>query len=298
MTKALSPKAYEWHSKPKGTSRERCAICGIGVVRRGLHRAFRPEEGKEATHVARDSKGIDHEILRRPAGPSPGPLLEFYVKRFRPTAAMVCKRKTLKHYITTIHRLERCLARPATLDDLNAKTFARLGEWLASEGFKPDSIASTKTRLRTLWRFASSEKVVAIPPAKKQYKSALPWESESPAERSLRWFFATHYRPLKLRSRSDNTARLYDHTMRNFSRFLGRDAMLEDLTDDTVSRLLSWIIDRGRSPHTAEKERCQLLAIWRFACRKKFLDEWPDVDSCKRPTRIPRAWTQADLVKR
>jgi len=100
---------------------------------------------------------------------------------------------------------------------------------------------------------------------------------------------------LKLRGRADNTRRLYAFSVRNFSTFLQRDALLVDLTDDNVSRLMAWMMGRGLSPSSANKERSQLLAIWRFACRKGFLQEWPDVDPEVQPDRDPRAWTMPQL---
>lgn len=112
---------------------------------------------------------------------------------------------------------------------------------------------------------------------------------------SLKAFYSEYYQPLKLRSRAPNTRRLYEFTIRNFSRFLGRDATLADLQDDTVSRLIGWMMERGRSPYTANKERSQLLAIWRFAARKGFVQIWPDVEPEIQPERIPRAWTADEL---
>lgn len=90
----------------------------------------------------------------------------------------------------------------------------------------------------------------------------------------VRDFYAEHYRPLKLRSRSANTRRLYEFSIRNFSRFLCREATLADFNDDTIGRLMGWMVERGRSPYTVNKERSQLLAIWRFAARKKFVDHY------------------------
>lgn len=112
---------------------------------------------------------------------------------------------------------------------------------------------------------------------------------------SVRQFYDDYYKPLRLRSRSDNTRRLYEYSIRNFGTFLHRDATLADFNDDTVGRLMYWMTEKGRSPYTVNKERSQLLAIWRFACRKGYLSEWPDVDPENAPERIPRAWTSEQL---
>lgn len=112
---------------------------------------------------------------------------------------------------------------------------------------------------------------------------------------SLRYFFDQEFVPLFLRGRSDRTKKLYLTTLRNFDTFLSRAATLNDLTDESVSRFLSWFRSLPRSPYSTNKERNNLLAIWRFAARKKFLDHWPDVKPEIEPKRIPRAWTQDEL---
>jgi len=108
-------------------------------------------------------------------------------------------------------------------------------------------------------------------------------------------FFESVYLPLKLRSRSPNTIRLYRHTIRSFGRFLERPPRLSDLTDDTVSAYLAWLVGRKLSPYTVNKERSQLLAIWNYAARKGHVCTFPDVAPERTPCRIPQAWTTSEL---
>jgi integrase len=110
-------------------------------------------------------------------------------------------------------------------------------------------------------------------------------------ETTLRDFFNRVYCRLKLSGKSANTKRLYDVTLRNFDSYLGRSATLADLNDDTVTVHIGWYTDRGRSPRTGNKARDQLLAIWRFAARKRFVNEWPDVEPLPEYKRTPTAWT-------
>ena len=111
------------------------------------------------------------------------------------------------------------------------------------------------------------------------------------ASLSLQTFYKDHFAPLFLRSRSDNTRRLYNTSIRTFSGYLRRPATLEDLTDLTVNRFLDFYRHIPRSPFSVNKERSNLLAMWRFACRKGFIKEWPDVAPEVEPERIPQAWT-------
>ena len=107
---------------------------------------------------------------------------------------------------------------------------------------------------------------------------------------SLREFYAAYFEPLRLRSRTDRTKALYQTTLRNLARFLERQPRLRDLTDDTINRYLSWFRGLGRSPFSVNKERANVLALWRFACRKGFVANWPDVDMEVEPRRLPMAW--------
>lgn len=116
-------------------------------------------------------------------------------------------------------------------------------------------------------------------------------------DQTLQAFFADFYAPLALRSRTKNTRRLYATTIRNLERFLQRRASLEDLNDLTVNRFLTWFRCLPRSAWTTNKERANLLAIWRFACRKQFLQVWPDVALESQPERVPQAWTQDQLAR-
>lgn len=103
------------------------------------------------------------------------------------------------------------------------------------------------------------------------------------------------FEPLRLRSRADNTRRLYRTTLRNFERFLGRAPLVADLNDLTVSRYLAWFRSLGRAPSTVNKEHANLTAIWRFAYRRDALKEWPNVEREVEPEREPQAWLDYEI---
>lgn len=108
---------------------------------------------------------------------------------------------------------------------------------------------------------------------------------------------------MRLRTRTENTRRLYRSTLNSFERFLGRPATLDDLSDSVVSRYLTWVRRRGLSPHSAEKERCNLLCLWRWACRRRdqhgqlIVANWPDVEPEVLPEGAPQAWNRSDLYR-
>lgn len=111
---------------------------------------------------------------------------------------------------------------------------------------------------------------------------------------TLTTLFDDYYRPLRLRGRSANTCRLYGCTIRSFWKWLRYEPTIDDLTDLTISRFLEHRAT-VRSPYTAEKERTQLLSLWRFAADRGILKDRPCVPPAPLPERIPTAWTVEQL---
>lgn len=110
-------------------------------------------------------------------------------------------------------------------------------------------------------------------------------------------FFEVHYKPKRLHGKSKNTVRLYEVCFRNLARTLGREPLLSDLTNESIAAHMQRMLDDGRTKATANKERCQLVALWRYASRIRMLEGWPDVPKEQEPTRVPMAWTREDVDK-
>jgi len=111
----------------------------------------------------------------------------------------------------------------------------------------------------------------------------------------LQEFFDTIYTPLKLRGRSKETVRLYRLSLQSFDRTLGRGATLGDLSDINLARHLQRLAVNGRAAATINKDRAQILAIWRFACQRNYLSIWPNVPQEIEPKRTPVAWLPEEL---
>lgn len=104
------------------------------------------------------------------------------------------------------------------------------------------------------------------------------------------------YRVRRLRNAAANTMHKFDVAIRQFERELGRQATLADLNDDTVGAVLAAWGKSHRSKHTSNGYGAKLMALWRFACRRGWLTEWPEGDwKLYAPKPVPRAWTQDDL---
>jgi len=122
----------------------------------------------------------------------------------------------------------------------------------------------------------------------------------------LETLFASEYSPL--RRLGQKSINCYSVTLRHFNRHLakvaGREpgpARLGDLADLTVARFLA---DRERETcrATAGRDRCQLLALWRYAARKRYLGAdgqplaFPEVPLMRAPTRAVVAYTSLEVA--
>ncbi len=112
----------------------------------------------------------------------------------------------------------------------------------------------------------------------------------------LEAFYKERYEPLALRSRRPNTKRLYRSTLRAFSIYLNRRAKLSDLDDATVSGFAAHRLENGLAKRSVNKDLFNLLAIWRWAHKKGYVKNWPDVELERPPVRVPVALTREELT--
>lgn len=116
------------------------------------------------------------------------------------------------------------------------------------------------------------------------------------AEKNLRAIYKLSYEPQKLRGKASDTKRQYHFALQKFERFLEREPVPSDLTDETVNGLLAWMADNDWAPRTINNCRSYILALWRFMARKGIVPVWPDVDPQPEPTRIPSGWNKDQLT--
>ena len=110
-------------------------------------------------------------------------------------------------------------------------------------------------------------------------------------------FFNDHYRPQRLLGKSKNTTRLYLFSIRSFGKTLATAPKLADLTDTNLIRHMQSVIDNGRAPATANKDRDQLLTIWRHAHRLGMVEGFPNVPRLNEPERTPQAWLPDEFAR-
>lgn len=120
---------------------------------------------------------------------------------------------------------------------------------------------------------------------------------------TLREFFKTTYRPLKLRGRSAKTAALYEATFRAFDKWLRAEGIADECRIDHLDELLLAryleAYTQTHSPYTSEKQRSQLMALARLAWERRVpgLERMPSCPPGVLPDRVPTAWSADDLRK-
>ena len=110
----------------------------------------------------------------------------------------------------------------------------------------------------------------------------------------LQDFFESHYLAHNP-STSPKTIVLYRNTFRLFGQWLGRRPVIADLDNVTVGKYLADLYRSPRRPATVNKERAQLLAVWRMAHTLGMVRLGPLIKKLKEPESTPTALSIDDL---
>lgn len=97
---------------------------------------------------------------------------------------------------------------------------------------------------------------------------------------------------------SASTFKQFAINFRRFTIHLGHEPTTGDLTDEAIQRVMVRMVKRdGLAPRTANKFRDNMLALWRFLCRRGTLKRWPEVTPLIEPHRDPVAWSREQLKR-
>lgn len=118
---------------------------------------------------------------------------------------------------------------------------------------------------------------------------------------TLKAFFDTVYRPLRLRGRSPKTTALYYATLSAYRKWLRANQIADEPAIEHLEELLlaRYLEDRQatRSAYTAEKERSQLMSLARLAWERRVpgMERLPTCPPGVLPDRVPHAWSLGEL---
>lgn len=104
------------------------------------------------------------------------------------------------------------------------------------------------------------------------------------------------YREKRLAMSPDSTIKQFEINLARFADYLGHEPTTGDLNDDAIQRVMAGMVRKdGLEPRTANKFRDNMLALWRFLCRRGELTRWPEVAGLIEPERDPVAWSREQL---
>ena len=107
---------------------------------------------------------------------------------------------------------------------------------------------------------------------------------------STREFFVSQYEVLKLAAATDGTRENYVTALNHLRDFRGgKDPLLQELDEEMLAGGMARLLKEGRSPATANSFRRHIMAIWRYAKKRGFVADVPEVDPVRQPKRVPRA---------
>lgn len=217
-----------------------------------------------------------------------------FVKEYLGPAAL----GTIRKYQTAVTKLCLFVQHDVTLGEINDAMLDKFRAWLVREGTDWENARKYRVYIRRIVR-------TRRPGVCEKARGRRPHESIAVAlddagwdlEGSLWHFFHTAYRAEKMVGCTDGSVEQIIIVLRRFCRFVGQSVLLTDLTDELVTGFMQWMLDDGYSRPTVNGSRSAILAVWRFAYRKKLVDKAPFVDKLKEHKRLPVAWSIGELER-
>lgn len=195
---------------------------------------------------------------------------------------------TVAQHLTAIRRLSAYLGHHLTLAEFTPELIAAFLSHAVGAGVSPLKASRYVGWLTFVGRRVKPEAF----PDKDRFERKRRYESFQTG--TLRHYFETVYRPLKMRNKVAATHRKYEIVLRHFDRYLGGPATLDDLNDATVT---DFVFSLPQAPHTVNGYRKSLLCLWRYAWRKGVVKTGPDVEAVKEFSKPPRALTEAEFAR-
>ena len=275
----LPERAFRFHYKPRGGCDEPCPLCGLPGTRRGFHRAIRPEEAIQATHILMRANGVRVPV-GCPGGPKPKPREALDLpKGHRMVSTAVRER---------IGRAARLHAAGETFDEIARKLHVNVA-----------SVYSWKSTYAKLWRFDFRRALAKLNEAMEAEPIPEPESTPPPdGSMSLADFLFQVYLPAKLDVSAEWGHQL-EVTIRQLDKWAGRKVGVGDLSEPFIRRFLADFHAR-HAPATTNGKRRHLLALWRLAHREELLDHGPcasRIPLIKDPGPDVQAWTAEEVSR-
>jgi integrase len=192
----------------------------------------------------------------------------------------------------TIELLSKFLGHEALLDDLGDGLLDRFNAW-QRQSYASGTTIDRWGMIRRIWREAHALSLVSVPPCIRRRDTSVVWlVNYARPERALRAFFVSVHWPRRSAFVSAGGKKDYWSAINALCAFRGCEVTLDQLSEDLIEQFAAWRVAQGRSASTINKNVAMLAALWRFAFKKRFLDDLPrDLVDIEELTRVPEAWT-------
>ncbi|MHB1038621.1 MAG: tyrosine-type recombinase/integrase [Pirellulales bacterium] len=279
--------------------------------KRGKPRAPRPKKPPVELTEPRYSSPVD------PPPEAGQRLLAYFEGTFKPAKEAAGDWKselTERQFRVCINLLSRYMGRPVGVNEIEPGLLDRFAGWCKDHGISEGVAKKYLGTLETLMRHHRPEDFPKAPtytrpapmpripqppaPPESDWTKAGQVQQVNPAwtDWTLRRYLAEQYATTHemCAMRRQNMAALVER----FSRWLGRQAELSDLTDSTVNRWLSALGEGQRAKATIHNNRGELLALWNDAFANCVVQHPPRrVRKIKLPRTLPTAWNEGEILR-
>jgi integrase len=223
---------------------------------------------------------------------SPRTVKRFFETLYRPECLKgTTKRYTMQH-AGVVAALSRFCACEATLDQLSDSLLENFFAWYAQTHSEMVTTARWGM-LRGIWREAHRRGLVSTRPCVRRADTSLILlKNYCRPDRVIRAYFDSVYWPRRSAFCCAGSERDYTSAINALCRFSACEVTLDQLSEDLFERFAGARLRAGRSAATVNKNISMIAALWRFAFRKRVLDDLPrDLEKIPEFKRLPEAWS-------
>lgn len=220
---------------------------------------------------------------KQPAWRDNASFVDFYQHVFRLSAKWTMSDFRLRTYDTAVSYLVAYCGQPPALGDVTAELI-------------DDMLQAQLKTCQSKWRSDVGNCLERIIRA---WNPLACWRDPAPQTEpgSLREHFERSYVPEKLMNARAQTLSEYRIALRMLNEHVGKDVLLTELTNGLVAEFLKSLLDRGRSPVTANKYHRMLCAIWRDATDRGLAPHQPRIRKLREPKQQPDAFRPEELER-
>lgn len=229
-------------------------------------------------------------MSQRRVEPSPDPLSDWPLVKIvnqamKPTGRYTAT--TIRTYRTACLRYERFRGSKQTACEITPRLIEKFSQWMSDNGATPGAVSRVVRSVITVIRFADPE---LLP-----YKVIRRTFADSDQTGTIEYVMKEEYFPANTRIASPKTENLYGLAIARLSKYLGRPATIDDLTDLIIGKWIRAMRDEGVAVATINGNVCKVKALWTWLAKRRIVDQFPTVGKLPVPRKVPSAWTQEQM---